>query len=645
MSSIFPTIEHRFCSYSVVPTHTPSKDLSTSELYHSLIARTVEKGVPAGLLPYGDESPSSFDEGLPYFSWTTLEGSSPCDISFFLVCHFRLNAFKFFYEMITHWLIPGKRSNAVHFFASDFHFPSGPAGEYSVGEVKVRVEDAEDLAALRKNLPLIASEIRHGVASEYHAQRILEVKGLSHDEKAAAIHEHIAALLTRRPKDFSPDIFTEMQHALVMCSDIFKASRSPRHISRIIVTTYLFRKALCLQMKKSPKKRHLYVKVVKTHVDSDGTLIPAIGIVVGMNIMSENEAFEERHLLKALQGYLPGIYSVPGSFFANSTKKESVRTVYLEIAKEDKGAFSLAEVRQLRRKLPNDLGNKVEHLMHPIFMPQNEEETMRNIVTLSSQLHYVRDIPQVIISFDKQSKAAFTFNVIMLRILKKDAAPVKKLFKQSDTFMKFVPDRVKNVGVLRKRYPKEATVFRVALKKRDFLRSDHSLDIARARRVVAAEMTRILGEFRDYNGGIITKQDELLSSLKKSLPPSQQHNDLLLENFFYSLTPIMARAVVEPAPLNKLFSMFLDAIDDGAFKKPVFAMKTQDDSEALFVMITTNTPSLKEKISHALAPLQDSSIHVISSSISSSGISYLGYIYLSDDKGKRKHFLEMIAKV
>ena len=74
----------------------------------------------------------------------------------------------------------------------------------------------------------------------------------------------------------------------------------------------------------------------------------------------------------------------------------------------------------------------------------------------------------------------------------------KSFLKESKTSLKFIPDRVKKVGVVRKKYSKEATVFRVMLPALDFIRPDHSVDLFKARQEVLTELQRIVGEVRDY---------------------------------------------------------------------------------------------------------------------------------------------------
>ena len=61
-----------------------------------------------------------------------------------------------------------------------------------------------------------------------------------------------------------------------------------------------------------------------------------------------------------------------------------------------------------------------------------------------------------------------------------------------------------------------------------------------------------MGEIRDYNGGMISKQHELLLDIRKSLCDIH-YDELLLEDFFYSLAPVVACALIDPEAFKTLF--------------------------------------------------------------------------------------------
>src|SRR5262249_28102216 len=150
----------------------------------------------------------------------------------------------------------------------------------------------------------------------------------------------------------------------------------------------------------------------------------------------------------------------------------------------------------LSKELPIDLKDRIEHLMHPVFMPRNEEEIVRNVLSLSSQIKYIRDIPQLTISFDEQTLTSLFFTVILVRVLKPDSRPIQDTFRRGETFLTYIHDRCRSLGFLRKKYLKEATIFRVKLAKGKFLRRDHSIDLNKARQAIFDELTRLLGDLR-----------------------------------------------------------------------------------------------------------------------------------------------------
>ncbi len=618
-------------------------------MHASLIRQTVAKILPRPLF-HGDVLDQAEREDLLEQLHHQLpllvrrqSGQAPCTISFYLLYKYRLNSFKFFFEMISHWLIPGKRLNVTFFNAVDFRMPDlGSDQVYTLCELMVKVDSQEELEELQENLSTLETEICLGISSGYHARRILEIKGFSADEKTATIQEHVAHLLRRRPDSFDPSIFAEMQHVLVMCRDDFRTVRECRHISRIIGVQYLFRQSLRRLVGMEPDKRHLSLKIVKSRLHLPEGVKTVLGVIVGVNFLKDNEVLEERHILKAVQNYVPGVRAVEGAFLANQGRGEKVCTLYMEIEKSNGREFTSDELKCLRRALPSDLTDRIEHMMHPIFMPRNEEETMRNILALSNQLKYLRDIPQVSISFDEQTDSHISFSVILLRILKPGMPPVQELFGSRCSHLDYIHDRTRQVGFLRKKYVKEATVFHLKLPKGDFLRRDNSLDLNKARQVVVDELNRVLGEIRDFNGGMISKQNELLCAVRNSLGHELKHNEFMLENFFYSLAPVVMRTVLEPPLLKELFLLLLHALDDGFFGVGGQCLKTRCDERGAYAIVTAEQASVRGAISGELQKLGLEPLQLGMTFVNVYDTPRLGYVLRSSRQETQEAFLAAI---
>lgn len=562
----------------------------------------------------------------------------PGVMSFFALTLEKQNAFKFFYEMINGWLLPGRRLNVVLIYSADFRLPDLGEDTFVLSEIRVRIENERELEQILGNLPTIETEIQMGLTSSHYARRILEIKGFSTDEKSAIIQQDIAYLIDHFPKEFDQDVLTEMQHVLLICRDEFKAARKCRHLSRIIGVNYHFRKRLLEALKHTPEKRHLCLKLFRTRLNLPDVEKSVIGILVGVNFFKDREVFDKIHLIKAIQSYIPSARAIENSFFANRRGSEPFCTLYVEIEKNSGETFTPQEIKLLRDQLPNYLKERIKHLLHPVFMPRNEEEIIRNILSLSSEIKYLRDIPQVFITFDEQTHSHVFFTIVLVRVLKPDALSIQEMFKKSNSFLEYFHDRCQTVGSLRRKYKKEATVFRIKLSKEQFLRDDHTIDINRARQTVVSELFDIMGEIRDFNGGMISKQNEVLSELKKLLKDNLKYNELLLENFFYSLTPVIMQNVLEIEALRTVFFMLLEAMEDGFFNGENYALKMFADHEFVYAMIKADDRSVKEEVSKALAKLQLHSSQLANSYVSVYDEIYLGYVYRSDNPARQDEF-------
>jgi hypothetical protein len=414
-------------------------------------------------------------------------------------------------------------------------------------------------------------------------------------------------------------------------------------MSRLIAIQYHFKSLLRNQIKEAPQKRHFKLKLFRTRSFANASRgTAALGIVVGVNLIKEREKFEKRHLLKAIQAYIPSVKVIEGSFQFLRQSSESICMLYCEVEKEEGAAFSKQEILLLRRELPKALERRVEHLMHPVFMPRNEEEIYRNILMLGNQIKYLRDIPQVTISFDEQSQKHLYFTVILVRVLKADDQSIQQYFLVQPSSLEYIHDRSQYVGSLRRKHKKEATVFRVKIAKEAFLRSDFTIDLNKARQAVFNELSRVLGELRDFNGGMIARQNEVLKELQASLESERGYNELLLENFFYSLNPVIVRNVFDPSTLKSLYRLLADAVDDVADFDQSYSLKTTTHDDTVFVMIKAQDRSLKDELYKAISLLKIPSSSMASMYLSDYDVVYIGYIYRQHDLHEQHSFCQTI---
>lgn len=506
---------------------------------------------------------------------------------------------RFVADTASRFLVPGKQLSIVSTLGSAFKIENIENRFFFIMEMIILIEESSDGLVIQHNFENVAKDIRLSILAVKHARQIVRIKPLSLDQKKIIFEENLASLFSRTSKEshtlfdqahglllkaageeafsrvqqelapllelkehtFDRDIFKEIQDFVGLFKDAFSAIRDPKHLKRMISYQYLFKKILTQGICNQPHKRHTSIKLLRTYLNSGRFKQPVLGVLVGLNFIQENEVFEKRHLLKALQSCFPHLIFIEESYIADSSLDPKVHTYYLEVKKRSRSDFTQSDLIKIRKCLPREITNRIETVVHPVFMHRNEEEIMRGILDLAKQLKYVDDIPQVIINFHRQTAQDISFTVILLRLKKGDEGSLREIFKSHPPTHEIHNHEEKIVGILKKRYTKEANIFDIRLDKKPFLRPDYSVDLYKARQSVILDLTEILGEVRDYNGGMISKQNEVLRELKTGLSARKIQSDFLLENFFYSVTPAYMQSLLSASILETLFLMLLEVLE------------------------------------------------------------------------------------
>lgn len=564
-------------------------------------------------------------------------------VTFFAISQFREDAFKFFYEVVSRWLFPKKQLYVLSANTSNICLHDIDNKTYTISEITVLCETDDECVEIKKNFTLLKLDIALGLKSAFYARCFLDFKGPYIDTKTASIHKFIATVVTRFPQHFSTTIFKDMQHFLVMREDEFKNSRSVRHLCRLICIQFLFRKNLQDLIQKNNKRRHLFVKIFHSRIGCDEKSKKVLSVIVGLNFLDNDESFCEKKLLKAIQQYVPSAQKIENTFFVQNFQLPHICLAYIEIEREDGLLFTSTEIRRLRRELPHNLKNRVEHRSHTIFMPRNDEEVMRAMLTLTHQLKYVRDIPQVFITFDEQADMHLYFTIVLARLVKSPHLSIAELFKKSKGCAEYLHDCIRIMGFVRKKYPKEATVFRLKLPKEDFLRTDYSIDLHKARQRVVNELINAVGEIRDYNGGMMSLQHELLKSIRESLSDVKEIDDLLLDNFFYSLSPVAVRSIVDPCAFKKLYLMLLEGLKE--YKSGECYRKFHVEPYNVFVLVIVENPRMKDLLLEAIQDIHIPLLEIASSSVYVHGLTCIGCICCAQDPTKKERLFSMISSI
>lgn len=557
------------------------------------------------------------EEELPLLKWVQW---GEREVSVLLLAQKRPDVSLFFYEMIAEGCLPGRRLCPSCFFAIDIQLPSLSDEDFTLAEMLLCAPAPELRHAMKQGFLRMESALKLGLESAYHAKRILETKGLTAEHKAWWIQERIGRLLHKWQDAVDFDIFTDMQHFLVMAPGRFKEMHSVAQLCRVICLFYLFRRELRRQAEER-RARIVLAKVAKTTIH---TPFPkqVIALFIGVQLVHDNEVFEKEHLLRAVRSCLPDAQPVEGSYFSRAFKEERIRLLYVEVQRGG-APITARDIARLRESVCEAAKHAVEQWMRPMFMPRNEEEVMRTLVMLSRELHQPRDLPQVNISFEGQTEAQLVFTVILLRVLTPSAAPMNTLLEKASevSALKWTLERSRIMGMLRKRYPKEAAVLRVTLPAGAFVRFDHRINIIQARQEVLKQLQAFVGEVRDFNGGMIAKQQDQFWACRALFPTLDGQQEMLLETLFHSLFPIERRSVIEPTLMQRAFVLL------NALIRSRDVLRSECVGDAHIVFLSDRFPEKKAHFARQVSACKFSSSQLSTLSLAYDGIKYTGYIF------------------
>jgi oligopeptide transport system substrate-binding protein len=410
------------------------------------------------------------------------------------------------------------------------------------------------------------------------------------------VYEKLKDWCDRFPHFVDNSIFSDHALLYLIASKKYLDHRNPTHLFRLILSMHLMQKKLLQSSTFSPHLRHLEIRWIPTNLLFPFSLKPVLGCLIGFNLMNRYEVFDEENIVLALQKYLPQLRLVKGGSYNHTSQNKNLKIFYFEIEKKNGTPFSLIERNLLKNNLEEKVKKSIQTLTPTIFMGHNDEEIYKNILVLSQEIDSFLDLPQASITLDQQTGKVIVFRITLVYI-----SPFHH-FSLKDRFFNctFVSQRVLTVRHL-ENHPIEAHIFCLHLAREpSLLRSDGSLDFYAARQKVVELMHTAIGEFRDYNGGILIQQQELLHVFKENFPEMAIEDPELMESFFHSITPMEKQVVLPPETFVILFKNFLENRKEKLINKSIYSFKTYHDEKQIFLVVRADDSSLATTITNAL---------------------------------------------
>lgn len=453
-----------------------------------------------------------------------------------------------------------------------------------------------DFEKIQQSIPGFLKELRLCLSSPEHVETLFRLRASS-PRQDFYFYERLIRIMDRWPDEFEKDLIQDYQHFIGLAEPSFQKHRSIRHQLRILCSLYLMRKKLLHKLLLSPQELHLDMRILPTRLHFPFSQKSVLGLAIAINIPSPYARFEDSHILLAVKKLIPWTQAIKESFLVFQKPHSSLRLLYLEIEKTNDAKFFPSEKTLLKQTLSTELKKSVETLSPSIFGNCDIEEVMRNIFVLSQEVQELSDIPQVMISFEGSSAKSLIFRIISVRLLKESSQPLQICFQTLNDSFEYIPERNSIIGYIGK-IAKEATVFRLQISKTPFLlRSDSSFNLYRARQYVYSLLTKALGEIRDYNGGIFSKQIELFSQFRQHFI---EQDPEFLEDFFHALNPAEMQAILPLTSISTLFGLFLQTLQEDLSKNKGYCLHIEEKDVFFYAAIRLQDNAFQEQLTHAL---------------------------------------------
>lgn len=403
------------------------------------------------------------------------------------------------------------------------------------------------------------------------------------------VYERLRKWVARFPFRVDYSIFSDLYLFYLLATKKYLDHRNDSHIHRLILSIHLMQRHLLRTATFSPHVRHLQIRWVNARLQFPFFTRAVLGCLIGFNVMDRYELFDEENILLALQKHLPDLKLVKESSYCHNSQHKNLKIFYLEIEKRDGSYFTLEEQLLLKLSLEGKIRNSIQRLSPTIFMGHNHEEIYKNLLVLSQEVDSIHSFPQGYITLDQQTGQEIVFRCILVYVRPFHRFALKERFFECA----FVSERALTAKHI-DNHPVEAHVFRLHLPRdASCLRSDGSLDFYTARQKVVHLITSAVGEFRDYNGGILLKQQEIFHRFKERFPDEASKDLELMETFFYGLVPLEKQVLLHETVLATLFARFLERRKEKLPAETPYELHIQAIQGTLFISMRSEDMAIK----------------------------------------------------
>ena len=485
-----------------------------------------------------------FCEHLPFFFVRPFNFLSA---EIFLVAHEHRLIHNFFFDLVTAGIIKKKILSILSSYSYRFYDGSR---YYLLLVAKVEFQSELELNLCLENVPEYLNRVRLSTFSIQSKTINAEYLSFGSEIKKGLISEKFLKFFEKFQFGSRFDAFTFCHHKLNELD--FLLSYLPACSSRILLT--IFHQYLVFSNQPLSEIHRFKLKLIKIQNEFSSDLNQKLGCILSFNLRNKFELFDLDTFIKFLhQGQKKICLEKIQEISFKDEREVNFKMFYLEFQFSLDHLFEVVSYKRIKEFISSLALQSIKQLTLPLFKPRNEEEVLKDFVLLAKQVTHPSDIPQVIVHFDRHDPHQLIFRVILIRVKRIEEVSLEKRLEVLKEISNVTIERVKILGMIRKKYPKEACVVTYRLKTILFVRDDHTIDFQKARLQVMQNLMKVFGPVRDFEGGMIAKQAEAFNDFQRICLEKVHTKQITLENFFYGINPAEYRSLISQEILLDVF--------------------------------------------------------------------------------------------
>ncbi|MFZ0565709.1 MAG: hypothetical protein WAM28_05955, partial [Chlamydiales bacterium] len=364
-------------------------------------------------------------------------------------------------------------------------------------------------------------------------------------DKKEKIALAIKNVLNRFPNVFDDRLEQGFKRLEAMAPNGFMVHRSLAHLRKLLVIQFFLQKKIeSILHKEGSQYHHLYLRFFRQESH--------LCLIFVLALRREEESISKGILLKSIQALYPSMDEVPRSFIKWFHPEIPYVCGYIELRKWRGKGLSQLQTRRLSMGVKEQLLCSLPVYTPAVFWPYNAEESYRQILILQQEIERKSDLPHVAIQFKGQLESSLEFLIHL-------ATPVSSFSLNSA--VNILPSSIRlsyYLSDFENYSPIKAHIFSMHIHGDQFYENG-VLNLMRARRVVVKHLERIIGGFRDYNGGLLEKQHQQFEEIKLKYSNQISLFSRFAEPLFYSLRPIEKQISISMEDIESLFAFFSKA--------------------------------------------------------------------------------------